>query len=131
MDKVELAHSKLEQASKLLDEVASDLRDAEFSCQAADTYSIADALASIMDVKLAIYKEHPELKPEYLDTEVPDADVNREFGRIMIQSERFLSQNKSQEAIGLFLAFLGSNPPNEFKEMANSEIERVKELFAI
>lgn len=130
MDKVESAYSKLEQASKLLDEVACDLRDIEFLCQAADTYSIADALASIMDVKLAIYKERPELKPEYLEAEVPDAKANRQFGRIMIQSERLLSQNKSHEAVELFLAFLESNPPSEFIEMANSEIERINELFS-
>jgi hypothetical protein len=131
MDKLKSIHSKLHRATELLNEAAGELVKSEIVCQAADIRSIGEALANVMDVKMSIYETRPELKPEYLNDKQQNLNYNREFGRIIIQKDRFLAENNPHEAIALYKSFIDRNPSQEYIEMANDEVARIKKLFAI
>ncbi len=131
MDTLEAVEQKLQEVRSMLDDVASDLVTSDIPCKSADIEHIGEALVSISSIQLSIYEQRPDLKPEYLDNISKDVAENREFGRILIQNERHLSQNKPNDAIGLLNDFRAKKPHQEFMEMANSEISRIKQLFGV
>ncbi|MEJ2454065.1 MAG: hypothetical protein P8103_07905 [Candidatus Thiodiazotropha sp.] len=131
MDTLEVIEEKLQQARSLLDDVASRLTSSEIKCRSADIEHVGEALAAISDIQISIYEQRPDLKPKYLNDLGINRDENHNFGRILIQNEQNLSKNKPNEAIQLLNEFKASNPPKEYVEMANSEINRIKKLFSV
>lgn len=122
---------KLQKIRVMLDEVAEGLSKSDIPCRTADIIHIGEALAAISEVQLSIYEQCPDLRPEYLNDLNKDRDLNQELGRILIQSERYLSGNSPNEAIQLFKEFKSKHPPKEYIDMADNEINRIKSTFSV
>ena len=131
MDKLDEIERKIQKARSLLDDVTGGLAKSDIPCRTADIEHIGEALAAISEVQQSIYEQRPELRPEYLAKESPNRTHNQEFGRILVQNEHYLSGNKPREAIGLLNEFKATNPPEEYTEMANNEIERIRRTFNV
>jgi hypothetical protein len=128
MDTLEVIEEKLQEVRSILDDVASELARSDIPCKTADIEHIGEALS---DIQLSVYGQGPDLRPEYLNETSKFRDHNREFGRILIQNEHNFSGNKPNEAIQLLNEFKANNPPAEYKEMANNEINRIKHTFNV
>ena len=131
MDKLATIEEKLVKVRKLLDEAARDIADSEIPCRTADIEHIGEALAAISDIQLSIYELRPDLMPEYLREKSEHPDLNRQFGRILIQNQSLLSGNKPDEAIQLLTNFVEEEPPANYVEMANNEIRRIQKMFNV
>ena len=129
MDKLKSIDQKLSQIRTSLDTIAKEIYSSDISCNSADIENIGKALAAISDIQLSIYEKRPDLMPKYLNEKVKNPDINRRFGRILIQNQSLLSRNKSDEAISLLKKFIEEDPPDNYLEMAQNEIERINKLF--
>jgi hypothetical protein len=128
---IENIHSKLVESCRLLDKAASEIVFSSLPYPSADVESIGKALSHILDVQQSIYSVSPELTPAHLLEKSRHPNENKEFGKLLVQNERLLAQNKPEEAILLVREFIGSDPASQFVEMAESEIERIKSVFKL
>ncbi|MCL5879076.1 MAG: hypothetical protein M1428_04690 [Deltaproteobacteria bacterium] len=71
---IEELNEKLTRASKLLNESATLIRDLDFYKET-NIRKIGEALVIIFDVTHQIYKDHPELAPEFLK----DIYINKKY----------------------------------------------------
>ena len=74
--------------------------------------TIGKALSLIFDIQRQIYNIDPKLKPEYLKRPSPyPAELNRQFGNIVIKDAELCDLKKYSEAITLYENFINENPP--------------------
>lgn len=131
MDKLAAIDKTLSKVRELLDEVARELASSDIPCRTADIEHIGEALAAISEIQLSIYEQRPDLAPEFLKGRSESLDLDRQFGRILIQNQNYLSSNKPDKAIDLLNEFLESKPPERFVEMAKNEIKRIQKIFNV
>ena len=131
MSDIEKIHSKLEEACRLLDKAASEIVSSSLPYPSADVENIGKALSHIFDVKQSIYSMSPELTPAHLLEKSEHPNENKEFGKLLVQNQRLLAENKPEEAILLVREFICSGPPSHFVEMAEGQIERIKTVFKL
>ena len=129
MSNIENIHSKLEEACRILDKAASEIVSSSLPYPSADVENIGKALSHIIEVQKSIYSISPELTPAHLLEKSMNPNENKEYGKLLVQNQHLLAENKPEEAILLVREFIGSEPPGQFVEMAESQIERIKTVF--
>ena len=89
--------------------------------------TIGKALSLIFDIQRQIYNIDPKLKPEYLKRPSPyPAELNRQFGNIVIKDAELCDLKKYSEAITLYENFINENPPEFFINMAKNRIAKIQ-----
>ena len=131
MDEIKAIENNLQKISMMLNDVATVLAKSDIPCRSVDIQHVGKALAEIFDIQQSLYEERPELMPEYLKQKSNSIDISRKYSRIKTQNQYFLAKNETKEALKLLTDFINSKPPNEFLNMANDEIVRIKKLFNI
>ena len=72
------------------------------------------------------------MKPEYLKRPSPyPAELNRQFGNIVIKDAELCDLKKYSEAITLYENFINENPPEFFINMAKNRIAKIQKDYGV
>jgi hypothetical protein len=124
-------NEKLNEATALLDQVASEFAKAEFIQRKAWLKLIGKSMATILELQHGLYIEKPELRPPSIKKEPFDKAANRQLGDILIGIQGILAKNKPIQAIKIIEEFIEKNPPDYLAEIAKGEIDKIKKDFSV
>lgn len=125
MDALVRLHQTLKVASSLLDDAASQIRDAALSPTKEHIHSIGKTLAEIYEIQRAIYKLRPELEEKYEEPLPETQQANRRLGETLISAYDLADLGRVSEAITLLSDFSNTEPSEFHRELAANEIERL------
>jgi len=129
MDALANLHQRLRVAASLLDEAASEIRDAPLSPTKQHIYSVGQALASIYEIQSAIYKLRPELETKYEESSEDVSAANRRLGELLIAAYDLADASRLPEALALLSAFATNEPSEYHRSLAKTEIERMAKNY--
>ncbi len=125
-------NESLSAAARILDYAATVIRDIPLNPTKDNISKIGEALSCIFDIQNQIYKADPTLEPEYLKRSSPyPAELNRQFGEIVIKDADLCDLKRYQEAISLYEEFIHENPPEFFINMAKDRIDKIKKDYHV
>jgi len=125
-------NESLSAAAKILDHAVTEIRDIPLDPKKDNISHIGKALIHIFDIQKQIYKIEPSLEPEYLKRPSPyPAELNRQFGEIVIKDADLCGLKMYQEAISLYENFISENPPEFFTNMAKNRIAKIKKDYGV
>jgi len=124
MASLESINDLLEQASKLLDQVAQEIRDAPLKPTTPNILHIAKALSEIFELQLQIYALQPALTPVYLKT--PSSHPEKTFEVVLRRVAFFEETGELATAIGFLQFFVAHQISQPHIERARHEIARLK-----
>jgi len=116
---------KLELAARLLDEAASDVRDAELAPVSAHIGRIGVALVQVFEIQQAIHALRPGLKPAHLSEPSPHPEANKQLMQFMVDATELERAGDTAGAIGKYRDFLGFDSTPHHRCIAEHEIERL------
>jgi len=118
--------SILKECASQLDYSAGLIRDLPLEPKRENIRKIGRALAEICELREAVFKLDPSLKPDGWDDPPTHAEYNRMFGQAILQAEEFVEAGNIKEAIKTFESFVFIGPPEELQEMAENEIQKLR-----
>ena len=111
MASLESINEKLRVAAENLDQVAAEIRDLPLEPSKQHIRVIGEALAYIFEIQHKIYRERPDLEPDYLNKEAPEPD-----GELPDQ-EKLVAQLTNDEIIAIDNALL-ENTCDKWRKVA-------------
>lgn len=124
MPTLESLYKLLNEASSILNEAAHEIKDIPLEPKPENIMHIADALGSILDIKLKIHERNPEITVTNL-REQPKDD-NRDFEHTAMFAEELVEQGKYEHAITVLQSFLRKERPDSLRNRANEIIKKYK-----
>ena len=118
--------SILKECASQLDRSAGLIRDLPLEPVRENVLKIGRALAEICELRTALFKLAPSLKPDGWDDPPTNAEYNRMLGQAILQAEELVNAGNVEEAIKRFESFIFIGPPKELQEIAKSEIRKLK-----
>lgn len=92
---------------------------------------LGKAIAQINDVRNALYRSHPELKPELWDT----PPSNEHYVSWLEEAKRIAEEDclngNPQEAIRTLENYISIGPPIEVEKQARQEIAKLKNQYGV
>jgi len=113
MDPLVRLDRTLHLARDVLDEAASQVRDADLSPTRTHIESIGRALARIFEIQRAIYQVRPDLEKRDAEPPAEVRDGNRRLGEALIEAYELADNGNVSGAIRRLEAF-ADNEPSEF-----------------
>jgi len=126
MPTLEEIDSILKECASQLDYSAGLIRDLPLEPVRENIRKVGRALAEVCELRAAVFKLEPGLKPDGWDDPPTSSEYNRMFGQAILQAEEFVEAGKIDDAVKTFESFIFIGPPDEFQEMAKNEIEKLK-----
>jgi len=121
----ESIHRLLQEAARLLDQAASEIREGRLEPVRGNIETIGRALSEIFDIKQQVYALRPDLKPPYLNELSPNPEANKLLTRFMFEACEFEDAGRTAESIEKYKAFLALEPSEPHREIAEGEIKRL------
>jgi hypothetical protein len=131
MNPLERLNRTLISASIMLDNAASQIRDAALSPTKQHIYSVGEALTSIHDIQQAIYKLKPELEPKFTEESEETQAANRRLGEALIAAYDLADKGQVQEGVALLDEFANNDPSKYHRELAATEKDRLARNYGI
>jgi hypothetical protein len=125
MASFESVNTLLTVAARLLDQAASDTRDAKLDPVHANIEKIGRALAEVFEVQHKIYELEPRLKPEYLNEVSPSPEADRVLTRYMGEAIGMEQSGDIEGAIEKLREFLLLESSPHHQAIAQGEIGRL------
>ncbi len=125
MDALLKLHQTLKVAGSLLDNAATQVRDAPLSPTKDHIYSIGKCLAEIFEIQRAIYKLRPELEEVYEEPPPEIQEANRRLGETLISAYDLADSGQVPEAIALLDSYSKTESSEFHRSLATNEIERL------
>jgi hypothetical protein len=126
MANLESINNRLLVASRLLDQAAEEIRDAQFAPTRGNIEHIGKALSEIFELQHKIYEVMPELKPNYLNEESPSPEADGLLTEFLGEAIGLEDAENNEGAIAKLEEFLLLESTPHHKEIARSEIARLK-----
>lgn len=125
MDALADLHQRLRVAASLLDGAASQIREIPLSPTSQHIHSIGEALVSIFEIQSAIHQLRPELVPEYDEPPEEVRAANRRLGEVLVAAYDLADSARVADAISMLKTFAATEPSEQHRAMAASEVERL------
>lgn len=126
MTTIEDLHNKLRVAAALLNTAAGEIRDLPVSPVQPNVRRIGEALVSIFEIMQAIYAVRADLTPPALKESSTASAANKRLTDAFAESIRLVEEGKLSAAIELLSSYAGSETSQFHKDIALSEINRLK-----
>jgi hypothetical protein len=91
-----------------------------------NSYSIGKCLAEIGFVRSALYKSHPELKPEQWDNPIGEHNFASLLQEAIAVAAEYLAEGNSGQAIKTLTTYCDIVPSEVHVNLAKAEIERIQ-----
>lgn len=121
----ESIHQLLRVASRLLDQAASEIRDAQLEPVRGNIRRIGQALSEIIDIEQQIFAIRPELRPAYLNEPSPHPEANKRLTRFMSEALELEDAARFDDAIAKYKEYLAIEDSPDHRAIAEREIERL------
>ena len=95
------------------------------------TYKIGKAIYEVSEVRSALYKRHPELKPELWDEPPTDQHFLEWFSEAKRLAAEYCKEENVNEALKTYETFISIGPSEIYKEKARKEILLLKEEYGV
>ena len=128
MASAETIHSLLANAARLLDEAATEIRDAHLLDKSTNIRRIGNALAEIFEIQHELYRHRPDLQPEFLRQPAERVDANRALTLAMSEAVEREQRGDIPGAIAAHREFLERESSEHHRDIAAAEIERLQRL---
>ena len=125
MATLESINNLLAIVARLLDQAASQTRDAELQPVQANVEHIGRALAEIFRLQHKIYEIQPDLKPKYLDEASTNPGADELLTRYMGEALGLEEAGDLSRAIEELREFLTLESSPHHRQIAHWEIERL------
>jgi len=119
-------HQLLTVAGQLLDLAAREIRDAKLEPTSGNIENVGRALSEIFEIEDRIYAVRPDLAPAYLSEPRSNSDANQLLTQIMFHASEFERAGDFDGAIAEFEKFLIPESSPLHREIAESEIARLR-----
>jgi len=126
MPSLETLHGLLTEAASKLDAAAKEIRDVPLEPTELHIHKIGEALANVFEIRHVIYEFRPDLKPDYLREEVQPSEASQALADALLKVSDLVGAGEIAAATSVLRQFLGSNPPNELKRIAEDEISKLE-----
>lgn len=131
MDSLTKLNDTLNLARSILDNAASQIRDAALSPTKENIGSIGHALVHIFDIQNAIYKLRPELEKQYEEAPEETKAGNRRLGEALIVAYDLADIGHVSEAAAYLERFAEHEPSEFHRSLAKSEQERIVNNYGV
>jgi hypothetical protein len=124
MATLESLNELLEQAGRLLDQAAGEIRDLPLKPAGPNIQRLAQAMSELFELQAQIYALRPELTPIYMrgPSENPGGALNVVLKRVAF----FEEAGEVETAIAFLEAFIRNEVSTTYVEQARSEVARLK-----
>ena len=131
MSKVTEINNVLTDCAEQLAVCAPDINDIKALKNEKLVLKLGKAIAEINEVRSALYKLHPELKPELWDTPPTSDHYAAWFEEAKRIAEEYCLEGNPLEAIKTFETFIFIGPTEEVEAQARQEIVRLKNEYGV
>ena len=131
MNKVAEINNVLTDCAEQLAVCAPDVNDIKALKEERLVLKLGKAIAEINEVRSALYKLHPELKPELWDTPPTSDHYAAWFEEARRIAKEYCSEGNPEEAIRTFERFIFIGPTEEIEAQARQEIARLKNEYGV
>jgi hypothetical protein len=113
-------------AGKLMDQAASDIRDAKADPVYENIEHVGRALSEIFQIQHCIYASRPDLAPACLSETSESSEANRQLGEFICRASELESTGNIEAAIAELEGFITLQSSPLYVEIAAEEIERLR-----
>ncbi len=131
MNKISEINDVLTGCAEQLAVCAPDVNDSKALKNEKLILKLGKAIAEIDEVRSALYKLHPELKPELWDTPPSPDHYAAWFEEAKRIAEEYCLEGNPQEAIKTFETFIFIGPTEGVEGQARQEIERLNNEYGV
>jgi hypothetical protein len=131
MNKIAEINDVLTDCAEQLAVCASDVVDIKELADKKLVLKLGKAIAEINEVRSALYKLRPELKPDLWDEPPTHEHYVSWFEEAKRVAEDYCLQGSPQEAIKTFESFIFIGPPEEVVAQARLEIARLRNEYGV
>jgi hypothetical protein len=121
----ESIHQLLLVAARLLDQAASEIRDAALEPVHDNLQHVGSALVEIFEIEKRIHALRPQLMPAYLNEPSPTPEANRRLTQYMGEACQLEDAGKRLEAIAKYREYLTIEESAHHRSIAAHELERL------
>jgi len=126
MNKVASLNEALTECAEQLVDCASQLTELGLLREEKAIYMLGKAIAEINDVRSALYRLHPDLKPEFWGTPPTEGHYAAWFEEAKRVAHDYCREGNHKQAIATFESFLFIGPSEHTAALARDEIARLK-----
>jgi len=94
-------------------------------------YRLGKALAEISEIRSALYKSHPHLKPEKWDSPPSENDYAEMYQEALRQTDEYLQAGKPEKAVETFESYILISPTEKYEGKAKSEIDKLRKKYRV
>lgn len=131
MNKVAEINKVLTECAEQLAVCAPDINDIKALKDERLVLKLGKAIAGINEVRSALYRVHPELKPELWDTSPTSDHYAAWFEEAKRVAEEYCKEGNPLAAIRTFQSFIYVGPTKEIEAQARQEIERLRNEYGV
>lgn len=131
MDSLTKLNDTLNLARSILDNAASQIRDAALSPTRENIMSIGHALVHIFDIQNAIYKLRPELEKQYEEVPEETKVANRRLGEALIAAYDLADAGHVSDAVSYLERFAEHESSEFHRSLAKSEQKRIVDNYGV
>jgi hypothetical protein len=131
MNKVTEINNVLTECAEQLAVCAPDVNDIKALKDERLVLKLGKAIAEINEVRSALYKIQPELKPELWDTPPTSDHYAAWFEEAKRVAEEYCFEGNPLEAIKTYESFIYIGPTEEIEAQARQEIIRLKNEYGV
>jgi hypothetical protein len=119
-------HRLLAECCEKLVDCTSAIRDLPLANHRENIYRIGKAIAEVSEVRSALYKAHPDLKPELWDEPPSEEHFKEWFAEAQRVANEYCAEGLPQRAIETYESFLYIGPPEQYETLARQAVRELR-----